>query len=112
MVEFHYMFRGLSKYKLVYGHLWATFGASWCLRASFLLQIVARVCRLIFLPIALSLIISRLSTRDFTGAGHAVLLFAGVSLALGIITPLIKYLGMLGENKTYNVMTGAYLEAY
>lgn len=102
------MWRGLDKYRLVYGQLWRTYGASWHIRVSFVLQMLARICKLIFLPIALSLTIARLSTRDFSGAQQAVLLFAGVSLLLGVITPLIKYIGMLGENRMYLVATGQY----
>lgn len=102
------MWRGLDKYRLVYGHMWGTYGASWFVRASFLLQMVARVCRLIFLPVTLSLIITRLSVRDFAGAQQAVLVFVLVSLILGIIMPLIKYIGMLGENKVYRESTGNY----
>lgn len=102
------MFKGLAKYRLVYGHLWGAYGASWFVRASFLLQLVARVCRLIFLPVALSLTITRLSVRDFAGAQQAVLLFVFVSLVLGILMPLIKYIGMLGENQVYRESTGDY----
>lgn len=102
------MFRGFGKYKVVYRHLWATFGASWKVRVSFLLQIIARICRLILQPVAISLIVARLSARDFGGAEQAVVLFVGVSLVFGIATPLIKYIGMLGENKTYSVLTAQY----
>lgn len=102
------MFRGFSKYRLVYGHLWATYGTSWHVRASFLIQILGRVCKLIVLPVAISLIISHLSTRDFTGAYRAVALYVSFSLLLGILTPLIKYIGMLGENKSYRHITQNY----
>ena len=102
------MLHGLNKYKMVYRHLWQTFGASGYIRASFLLQILARMCRLIFLPIALSLIIARLSARNFIGAEHALALFVGISLGLGVITPLIRYVAILGENPTYRDLTGDY----
>lgn len=46
--------------------------------------------------------------RDFAGAQQAVLLFVLVSLVLGIIMPLIKYIGMLGENQVYRESTGDY----
>ena len=109
MVEYRsVMLRGFDKYRLVYSHLWHTYGTSWFVRTSYLLQVVARICRLIFLPIALSLIITRLSVRDFAGAQQAVLLFVLVSLALGILMPLIKYIGMLGENNIYRESTGDY----
>ena len=104
------MFRGFEKYRVVYGHLWRTFGQSWQERLSYSLQIAARICRLILLPIAISLIITRLSARDFAGARQAVMLFVVVSLAFGVMTPLIKYIGMLGENQTYRKLTGSYFE--
>lgn len=72
------------------------------------MQIAARICRLIFLPIAVSLIIARLSQHDFAGARAAVVLFVGVSFIIGVITPLIKYLGMRGENVTYRELTAYY----
>ena len=67
------MFQGLSKYRLVYGHLWRTYGQFWPVRFSFALQIVARICKLIVLPVAISLIIANLSKQDFDGAQKAVL---------------------------------------
>jgi ATP-binding cassette subfamily B protein len=102
------MFRSLSKYGLVYGHLWRTFGSSWHVRLSFVVQILSRVCKLIALPVALSIIITELSARDYDGAYRGVLLFGGFSLLLGILSPLAKYIGMLGENKKYRDLTGDY----
>lgn len=102
------MFRSFDAYKVVYRHLWQTFGASWRIRISFMLQIAARICKLIFLPVALSLLIAHLSVRDFAGAERAVALFVCVSLLLGIITPLIRYVAILGENPTYRDLTGRY----
>lgn len=72
------------------------------------MQIAARICKLIILPVAISLIIANLSKSDFDGAQKAVFLYAGFSLLLGILTPLIKYIGMLGENKSYRLITGNY----
>lgn len=102
------MFKGYSKYKLAYGHLWKTYGSSWQVRLSYVLQIITRLCKLIALPVAISLIISRLSTKDFSGASEAVLIFAAFSLTLGILTPLVKFVGMLGENKIYRTSTADY----
>lgn len=99
---------GLHKYQLVYALLWQTFGSSWFVRASYLLQLVTRICKLIMLPIAVSLIITRLSTHDYHGAQRAVLFFVFFSSLLGALTPLVKYIGMLGENKVYSKMTGEY----
>ena len=102
------MLRGFTKYRLVYGHLWSTYGQFWSVRLSFALQIVARICKLIVLPVAISLIIANLSKRDFDGAQKAVLFYACFSLLLGILTPLVKYIGVLGENKAYSQITSHY----
>ncbi len=102
------MIQGFGKYKLVYGHLWRTYGRFWTVRISFLLQIAARICKLIVLPVAISLIIANLSRHDFDGAQRAVFFYASFSLLLGILTPLIKYVGMHGENKAYEQITGDY----
>lgn len=90
-----------GKYRLVYGHLWRTYGQSWQVRISYILQIIARICKLIVLPVALSVLIARLSTQDYDGAIEAVMYFVGFSLLLGLLTPLIKYIGMIGEQKVY-----------
>jgi hypothetical protein len=102
------MFRSFSKYRLVYGHLWSAYGQSWMVRISFGLQIAARICKLIVLPVAISLIIANLSKRNFGSAQNAVLLYASFSLLLGVLTPLIKYIGMFGENKAYREITSNY----
>jgi ABC-type multidrug transport system fused ATPase/permease subunit len=75
---------------------------------SFVLQIIARICKLIILPVAVSLIIAGLSKRDFDEAQKAVFLYASFSLLMGVLSPLIKYIGMLGENKSYRLITGNY----
>lgn len=102
------MIRGFDKYRMVYRHLWQTYGLSWRVRISYLLQIVTRVCKLIALPIAISLIITNLSKGDFDAAQRSVLLYVAFSLTLGILTPIVKYIGMLGENKMYQRSTADY----
>jgi ATP-binding cassette subfamily B protein len=102
------MQRNDSKYKMVYSHLWSTYGSSWPVRISYVLQIFSRIFKLIFLPVALSLVISRLSAQDFDGATEAVFWFVMASLLVGILTPLVKYVGMLGENKVYAASTAKY----
>jgi hypothetical protein len=93
------VFRGFNKYKLVYGHLWRTYGQSWPVRISFVMQTVTRICKLIVLPVALSLIITNLSKKNFVAAEHGVFLYVCFSLLMGILAPLTQYIGMLGENK-------------
>lgn len=102
------MFRGVSKYRLVYSHLWQTYGQSWLVRLSFILQIMARICRLIALPVAISIIIAKLSMHDYHAAYRGVLLYVVFSATLGVLTPLVKYLGMKGENPVYERSTGHY----
>lgn len=102
------MFRGFRNYKLVYGHLWSTYGKSWHVRIGFMLRFIVRACQLVVLPIALSLVITNLSKKDFAAAQHAVLLFACASLLMGMLIPLSKYIAMLGENAAYRYITGNY----
>jgi len=102
------MRRGFSKYRLVYGHLWGAYGKFWTVRIAFVLQIMARICKLILLPVAISLIIANLSKRNFDSAQKAVFFYAIFSFVLGALTPLIKYVGMVGENEAYRQITANY----
>lgn len=102
------MFRGTGKYGAVYAHLWTTYGRSWQVRLSFLIFLVTRVCKLIILPVAVSIIITKLSVKDFDAAYQGVAAFVVTSLAIGILSPLAKYVGMLGENKVYRRATAGY----
>lgn len=102
------MIKGFSKYRLVYRHLWGTYGQYWTVRIAFVLRIVSRICKLIVLPIGISLIITNLSKGDFAGAQRAVLFYGAFSLLLGALTPLVKYIGMRGENPAYRGITKAY----
>lgn len=100
--------RGFDQYKMVYRHLWHTFGQSRKVRISFVMQLLGQTTKLIALPIALSTIIGGLAQSNFDAARDGVLVFIGFSLALGILSPLAKYIGMLGENPTYRINTGVY----
>ena len=102
------MLKGFGKYTQVYAHLWRSYGRSWFVRASFAMHLVTRICKLVVLPVALSLVITHLSKQDYAAAYAAVALFVGTSLTIGIITPLTKYVGMKGENKVYRASTAAY----
>ncbi|HSX43570.1 MAG TPA: ABC transporter ATP-binding protein [Candidatus Saccharimonadales bacterium] len=102
------MFHGLAKYRVVYGHLWRTYGQSRRVRLSYAIQLLTRICKLIALPVALSIIIAKLSVRDYPGAYKGVWLYVSFSLTLGILTPITKYVGMKGENKVYRTATGDY----
>ena len=102
------MHDALSKYGVVYSHLWRTFGNAWQVRLSYALQFLTRICKLIVLPIAISLIITHLAKHDYHDARNAVFLFVGFSSLLGLLTPLVKYIGMLGENNVYRELTAQY----
>lgn len=104
------MLGSFENYKLVYAHLWSTYGQSWWLRLSYVLAFVSRIVKLIILPVAISLIITNLSKQNYNGAFKSVLLYAVFSLVLGVVTPIIKYVGMKGENKTYRITTGKYMQ--
>lgn len=104
------MLKSLHKYRLVYTHLWQTYGQTWQVRFAFVLQIISRVCKLIALPVATSIIITELSRQNYSAAYRGVWLFASFSLLLGIISPVVKYIGMLGENRVYDKLTGDYFE--
>lgn len=97
-----------NKYKKVYAHLWHTFGASWFVRASFIMQLFSRIAKLIINPVAISFIIGGLARADIDTARNGVLIFIASSLTIGILSPLTRYIGMLGENKTYAMITYAY----
>lgn len=92
----------------MYAHLWRSYGQLWQVRISFILQILSRACRLIALPVAISIVISRLSVRDFHGAFHGVFIYAIFSVLLGIMVPITKYIGMMGEDKAYLALSTEY----
>lgn len=100
----------LGKYKLVYRYLWDTFGSTWQVRLSYVLQLLTRICKLIVLPIAISLIITHLSKQEYDDARNAVLFFVCFSSLLGLLIPLVKYIGMRGENRVYRELTAQYFE--
>lgn len=95
---------------MVYSHLWHTYGATWQVKLAFLLQIINRMFKLIALPIAMSLIITRLTKSDYTEAQQAVVVFVLFSLLIGITGPLIKYIGVKGENNAYEYLTVSYFQ--
>jgi ATP-binding cassette subfamily B protein len=72
------------------------------------MHLATRIGKLIALPVALSIVITELSKQNYAGAYVGVAFFVGVSLLIGIITPLTKYVGMLGENKIYDKSTTEY----
>jgi ATP-binding cassette subfamily B protein len=61
------------------------------------------------LPVASSLIITRISVMNFDGAQQGVILFVCFSLIIGILTPITKYIGILGEEKVYRGMAESYM---
>lgn len=98
----------LGKYRLVYGYLGRTYGRSWLYRLSFVLQIIKNGLKFALLPIALSHMLAELARMDFDAALRSAIVFSGGSALIGVISPLVKYIGMLGENKVYARETSIY----
>lgn len=104
------MARKTGKYKLVYAHLWQTYGQSKLVRISYVVQFLARIIKLIVLPVAISLIITSISKQDYVGAYKGVAFYVVFSFLLGICNPLVKYIGTLGENPVYSIQAGIYFK--
>jgi ATP-binding cassette subfamily B protein len=98
-----------GKYKMVYSHLWSTYGQPWQVRLSYVLKLAIIVSKIAALPIASSLIITKISVGNYSGAKQSVIMFVCFSLLIGILTPLVKYIGMLGENKVYRELAISYI---
>ena len=98
----------MKNYRLVYSHLWRTYGSRSSIRISYILHILVRAGRLIALPIVTSYIIADLARQDFVHARESVLWFIAISLFLGIATPLVKYIGLHGEEEEYKKTTQEY----
>ncbi len=77
-------------------------------RLSFVLQIIKNALKFALLPIALSRMLAELARMDFDTALQSAIVFSGGSALIGVISPLVKYIGMLGENKIYTRETGVY----
>ena len=102
------MFDNFKDYKRAYSHLWQTYGRYWQIRLSFVLELIKKAIKFIALPISVSLIIADISSGDFNQANKAVIIFIVSSFAFGVLTPLISYVGMIGENEAYKYITNLY----
>ncbi len=102
--------KSFSNYRVAYSQLWQTYGQSRLVLLSFVMNFVAQVSKLVALPIMISIIITKLSNGDFDAAQQAVLGFAAFSLLIGILSPLTKYVGMLGEQKVYHGSAAHYFK--
>lgn len=60
------------------------------------------------MPIAISLIITNLSEQNYDGAYKSAIFFVVFSFILGLLTPLVQFIGIKGENKAYKELTGQY----
>lgn len=97
-----------SRYRKVYALLWRTYGKDWHVRVSFLLALVSRVFKFVALPIAASQIIASIAVHDFGRARAMVLVFVLFSAGIGILSPLTRYIALLGENTIYAQMMNQY----
>ncbi len=99
-----------SNYKKVYGLLYGTYGRNARVRLSFLMSFVSRMCKFVALPIVSSHLIAALTERDYGRAQFMALLFVGFSSIIAVLSPLTKYVSMLGENPTYNRLVRDYFQ--
>lgn len=99
-----------AKYKLIYEHLWQTYGSAWQVRLSFVLRLIGSVIKLTALPIALSLVIARLSLGDYPGTWRAVVAYCLGSATLGLLIPLIRLMSIRAENNAYRIAAKEYFE--
>ena len=102
------MFRGLKSYSKVYKLLWRSYGKNIYVRISFLMRLVSQLARLVIMPVALAQIIARLADGNYNGAVIAVWWFVGGSFTIGVISPLIRFISVKGENPAYSALTKEY----
>ncbi len=98
----------MANYAKAYKHAWQTFGQSWPVRWSFVLITLKNAAKFIALPIALSQVVAAISAQDFDKATSWAVFFLVFSATIGVIAPLVKYVGILGENKVYRELISAY----
>lgn len=101
----------LSRYQKVYRLLLKNYGRNWHVRISFIMAVVSRTAKFVALPIAASQLIAGLATQDFEQARQMVLVFAAFSALIGILSPLTKYVALLGENDVYADSMKSYFNA-
>lgn len=101
----------LSRYGKVYRLLFSTYGKNGYVRVSFLLALISRASKFVGLPIAASQLIASLAAQDYERARLMVLIFAAFSAAIGVLSPLTKYVALLGENKVYATLITTYFKS-
>ena len=92
---------GFENYRLVYSHLWKTYGQSWYIRSAFLIRFASRVFKLVVLPVLVSQMIANITQSDFDGARSLLVMYVAGSLVITLLTPLGGYVAILGENPVY-----------
>jgi ATP-binding cassette subfamily B protein len=100
-----------SRYGKVYRLLLSTYGRDWHVQVSFALALVSRACRFVGLPVATSLLIASLAEQDYGRARTLVLIYVAISATFAVLTPLTRYIALLGENKVYASMMTKYFHS-
>lgn len=75
-----------------------------------MLRLIGSVIKLTALPIALSLVIARLSLGDYPGTWRAVVAYCLGSATLGLLIPLIRLMSIRAENNAYRIAAKEYFE--
>lgn len=104
------MHASFSKYAKAYGYLWQSYGQNWLYRLSFVLQIIKNALKFIALPVLLSYLLVAISRSQFDDAIHLAIAFGAGSALIGVTSPLVKYIGMIGENVVYRKETASYFD--
>lgn len=100
--------KNMANYAKAYKHAWQTFGQSWPVRWSFVLITLKNAAKFIALPIALSQVVAAISAQDFDKATSWAIFFLVFSATIGVIAPLVKYVGRLGESVVYEEIVSDY----
>lgn len=102
--------RGFENYRLVYSHLWQTYGQSWSIRASFIIRFISRIFKLIALPVYTSRVIEAIARGDYDAAKISLISYIFFSFGLALLTPLESYIGLDGESKKYRLTMKNYFD--
>lgn len=104
------MHASFSKYAKAYGYLWQSYGRNRLYQLSFVLQIIKNALKFIALPVLLSYLLVAISKSQFEEAIHLAIAFGIGSALIGVTSPLVKYIGMIGENVVYRTETANYFD--
>lgn len=72
------------------------------------MALVSRICKFVVLPIVSSQLIASIAVGNYGRARNKVIIFAINSAVIGLLSPLTKYVALLGENHVYAKLLNGY----